>query len=189
MCFLTFWKPSYRLHSNKDTPRRGVFIWVKSTNTIMIAYLLALSALISSFQPTTVAGIAGRIPEFFEEPHKVETTVQEIQNVVEGVKTAWVTAYSSTPEETDDTPFVTASGTSVRDGVIATNFLEFGTKNMPAHPFIRPAFDAMKATSIRIIAEEISAGVNRLGDSAGRLHALSASGELLSSADDSDYGE
>ncbi|MBI4094813.1 MAG: 3D domain-containing protein [Candidatus Liptonbacteria bacterium] len=39
-----------------------------------------------------------------------------------------VTAYSSTPEETDDTPFVTASGTAVRDGVIAANFLPFGTK-------------------------------------------------------------
>jgi len=40
----------------------------------------------------------------------------------------WVTAYSSTPEETDDTPFVTAKGTEVRDGVIAANFLPFGTE-------------------------------------------------------------
>ena len=40
----------------------------------------------------------------------------------------WVTAYSSTPEETDDTPFVTAMGTKVRDGIIATNLLPFGTK-------------------------------------------------------------
>lgn len=39
-----------------------------------------------------------------------------------------VTAYSSTPEETDDTPFTTASNTRVRDGVLATNFLPFGTK-------------------------------------------------------------
>lgn len=40
----------------------------------------------------------------------------------------WVTAYSSTPEETDDTPFITASMTEVRDGVIAANFLPFGTR-------------------------------------------------------------
>lgn len=40
----------------------------------------------------------------------------------------WVTAYSSTPEETDDTPFFTASGSRVREGVIAANFLPFGTK-------------------------------------------------------------
>lgn len=42
--------------------------------------------------------------------------------------TVWVTAYSSTPEETDDTPFITAKGTFVRDGIIAANFLPFGTK-------------------------------------------------------------
>ncbi len=42
--------------------------------------------------------------------------------------TVWITAYSSTPEETDDTPFITAKGTLVRDGIIAANFLPFGTK-------------------------------------------------------------
>ena len=39
-----------------------------------------------------------------------------------------ITAYSSTPEETDDTPFITASGTTTRDGVVASNLLPFGTK-------------------------------------------------------------
>lgn len=39
-----------------------------------------------------------------------------------------LTAYSSSPDETDDTPFTTASGGHVRDGVIAANFLPFGTK-------------------------------------------------------------
>lgn len=37
------------------------------------------------------------------------------------------TAYSSSVDETDDTPFITARGTYVRDGIIATNFLPFGT--------------------------------------------------------------
>jgi len=40
----------------------------------------------------------------------------------------WVTAYSSSPDETDDTPFITASGHHVRDGIIATNILPFGTR-------------------------------------------------------------
>lgn len=44
------------------------------------------------------------------------------------VREVWVTAYSSTPEETDDTPFTTASGTEVRSGILAANFLPFGTK-------------------------------------------------------------
>ncbi|OGZ52853.1 MAG: hypothetical protein A3B25_01005 [Candidatus Ryanbacteria bacterium RIFCSPLOWO2_01_FULL_48_26] len=40
----------------------------------------------------------------------------------------WLTAYSSSVDETDDTPFITASGKHVRDGIVATNFLPFGTK-------------------------------------------------------------
>ena len=42
----------------------------------------------------------------------------------------WVTttAYSSTPDQTDTTPFITASGTYVRDGIVACNFLKFGTR-------------------------------------------------------------
>ncbi len=37
-------------------------------------------------------------------------------------------AYSSTPDQTDDTPFITAWNTRVRDGIIAANFLPFGTQ-------------------------------------------------------------
>lgn len=44
------------------------------------------------------------------------------------VRQVWVTAYSSTPEETDDTPFITANNTEVRDGIIAANFLPFGAR-------------------------------------------------------------
>lgn len=39
-----------------------------------------------------------------------------------------VTAYSSEVGQTDSTPFITASGTSVRRGVIAANFLPIGTR-------------------------------------------------------------
>lgn len=39
-----------------------------------------------------------------------------------------MTAYSSTPGQTDSTPFITANGSHVRDGIVATNFLPFGTK-------------------------------------------------------------
>lgn len=38
-----------------------------------------------------------------------------------------VSAYSSTPDQTDDTPFITANGTYVTDGIVATNILPFGT--------------------------------------------------------------
>lgn len=38
------------------------------------------------------------------------------------------TAYSSTVDQTDSSPFITASGTRVHDGTLAANFLKFGTK-------------------------------------------------------------
>lgn len=39
-----------------------------------------------------------------------------------------LTAYSSTVWQTDDTPFTTASGKTVADGIVANNLLPFGTK-------------------------------------------------------------
>ncbi len=39
-----------------------------------------------------------------------------------------ITAYSSTISQTDDTPFITASGSQVRDGIVANNKYPFGTK-------------------------------------------------------------
>lgn len=43
------------------------------------------------------------------------------------VKTV-LTAYSSTPDQTDGNPFVGASGKRVYDGMVAANWLPFGTK-------------------------------------------------------------
>jgi len=39
-----------------------------------------------------------------------------------------VTAYSSTPWETDNNPFITASGKQVKEGIVANNKYPFGTK-------------------------------------------------------------
>ena len=47
--------------------------------------------------------------------------VKKVMNVI-------ATAYSSSPEETDGDPFTTASGTKVREEIIANNLLPFGTK-------------------------------------------------------------
>ncbi|MEK7151780.1 MAG: 3D domain-containing protein [Patescibacteria group bacterium] len=44
------------------------------------------------------------------------------------ILTLSASAYSSTPDQTDSTPFITAWNTHVRDGIIAANFLPFGTK-------------------------------------------------------------
>ncbi|MCS7183850.1 MAG: 3D domain-containing protein [Patescibacteria group bacterium] len=53
------------------------------------------------------------------------------QNIkIKNIKEYWViiTGYSSSYDETDDTPYITASGEWVTDGIVASNFLPFGTK-------------------------------------------------------------
>jgi len=51
----------------------------------------------------------------------------EAKKAVKTIKVV-ITAYSSTPDQTDDTPFTTASGKTVKDGIVANNMLPFGTK-------------------------------------------------------------
>ncbi|MDP3764672.1 MAG: hypothetical protein Q8Q95_03575 [bacterium] len=55
------------------------------------------------------------------------TSKQPLIGVLKVYET-YVTAYSSSVDETDSTPFITASGKKVRDGIVAANFLPMGTK-------------------------------------------------------------
>ena len=57
----------------------------------------------------------------------VAKAANEAKKVVKTIKVV-ITAYSSTPDQTDETPFITASGKYVKDGIIANNMLPFGTK-------------------------------------------------------------
>lgn len=57
----------------------------------------------------------------FSNPNNPDPKVVSKINVI-------ITGYSSTVWQTDDTPFITASGSYVRDGIIANNYLRFGTK-------------------------------------------------------------
>lgn len=44
------------------------------------------------------------------------------------IRIVTVTAYSSTLDQTDSTPFITASNKLVEEGIVAANFLPFGTR-------------------------------------------------------------
>lgn len=55
-------------------------------------------------------------------------TLPQAENKVVRVVVTTATAYTSSVEECDSTPFITADGSHVRDGIIAANFLKFGTK-------------------------------------------------------------
>lgn len=66
------------------------------------------------------------------ETSSIETAPEEekVPETLKVVKKQWttVTAYSSTVDQCDSSPFYTASGTHVHNGTIASNFLKFGTK-------------------------------------------------------------
>ncbi|MFC1622755.1 hypothetical protein ACFL1Y_02060 [Patescibacteria group bacterium] len=56
-------------------------------------------------------------------------SLPEIENKTpKMVRWVTVTAYSSTVDQCDDSPFITANGKWVYDGLVAANFLYFGTK-------------------------------------------------------------
>lgn len=64
-----------------------------------------------------------------EENTEKNSEINETEKTkVKNKKLVLVTAYSSTVDQCDSTPFITASGTHVHDGTIAANFLKFGTK-------------------------------------------------------------
>ena len=77
----------------------------------MNTFIFAL-ALMNSIS-TTVGSTAATAPVKAAEPVKM---------------TVIATAYTPRPEETDSTPWLTAAGTKTREGVIAANWLPFGTK-------------------------------------------------------------
>lgn len=66
------------------------------------------------------------LPFFLHAPDLVSMAESSEAAAPETLK-MWVTAYSSSVDETDSTPFHTALGTEVRDGIVATNMLPFGT--------------------------------------------------------------
>lgn len=89
------------------------------------------SMFVDSYKPWLHKVVNGSIDIDKNKPEKPETEIPKTEDEVslQVIKTYIVraTAYSSTVDQTDDTPFITASGTHVRDGIIAANFLPFGT--------------------------------------------------------------
>lgn len=81
-----------------------------------------------------------KIPFYFEDPHGfllednfyligIEAESQKLEGLEKFERLpAILTGYSSSPEETDETPNITASGSEVEDGICANNLLPLGTK-------------------------------------------------------------
>src|ERR1700677_1264647 len=97
-------------------PERGFFIG--KTMKKVITFLVVLGSLgYYTALPFFVANAGG-------DPVSPANTVSTSTSVLY----LRVTAYASVPDETSDHPFITASGQHVRDGIVASNILPFGTK-------------------------------------------------------------
>lgn len=97
--------------------------------------VLAPAAVESSFSPAIYIGtekIKYRLPLgaiVVNSNSILQAKSPNIQKVEQAPKfLVYVTAYSSSVDETDSTPFITASGTETRDGVIASNIFSLGTR-------------------------------------------------------------
>ena len=107
----------------------AVFDWI-SGSTGKTSGGLAFSLLSSYLNRGTLANAKDENDQNPDDTSTAQNlSATNITSVVNEIVVA-ATAYSSTPDQTDDSPFITALGTTVRDGIIATNFLPFGTKIM-----------------------------------------------------------
>ena len=128
----------------KYTPEKEFFRYIHTIkNNIMNKFLLIRSIIIGFISSIVLYGIA--IPQTIDadlKNSKIElsqakpikngrlitsNTDKSSHQIVKTIKMV-ITAYSSTKEQTDDTPFITASGKKVIGGIIANNMLPFGTK-------------------------------------------------------------
>jgi len=82
------------------------------------------------YEPLTPIDVEGR---FYFDKKTVDNIIRghfysQESLVSPGIYPIVVTGYSSSVAQCDSTPFITASGSRVREGIAAANFLPFGTK-------------------------------------------------------------
>jgi|YelNatPaOPRAMG01_1025707.scaffolds.fasta_scaffold06605_9 3D (Asp-Asp-Asp) domain-containing protein len=108
--------------------------WLKLAKTSLKASLV-MGLILASSQPFSLADEPLTVPSNLKpsDSSQLITTDQtfllplKLQTVKER-RWVTVTGYSSTVEETDEDPFITASGKWVADGFVASNALPFGTQ-------------------------------------------------------------
>lgn len=96
---------------------------------VLLVAALCLSA--EALFPHLALAEARSIPDYMPASLRLPVAAERAPRLVVQVL---VTAYSSTPDQTDDTPFTTANGTTVHTGVVAANWLPFGAHvRLPDH--------------------------------------------------------
>ncbi len=90
------------------------------TKKIIFLFLIVFVSLVSFF---TKAAAPYNLKHNLKVEKSFEITREDFYELE-----VYLTAYSSSIDETDDDPFITSLGTYVREGVVATNLLPFKTK-------------------------------------------------------------
>ena len=90
--------------------------------------LVQQNSLLSQNSHEEVKIIKKEGPQEFVGPRKFIKPKENIKIVPKKKMRVLATAYSSTVDQCDSSPFITANGTHVHDGTLAANFLKFGTK-------------------------------------------------------------
>lgn len=110
---------------NKLIPERIRAMTMRKT----VAYLLASFLFFDLFSPQFSGALIGGSASLEKDVQDTVIAYDISQKPVEILtRQVIVTAYSSTPDQTDSTPFITAANTHVRDGIVAANFLPLHTK-------------------------------------------------------------
>jgi len=109
------------------TAQAGVLDWFRS------AGIPAAQASDGSFD-SLYASVTDDSPAPADQPTLIDNAVAAVSSPTGGVSKTlrqhyWVevSAYTSEVSQTDASPFITAEGTHVRDGIVATNMFPFGT--------------------------------------------------------------
>ena len=101
-----------------------------SPTLIILCCLVLLGGMFSLFRNNNKIVIEDTFPYIFSQGSFLVSLSNPANPPLKVVRTmsTIITAYSSTPGQTDDTPFTTASNKTVKDGIVANNSLPFGTQ-------------------------------------------------------------
>ena len=92
-----------------------------------VATILTLTSQIVNGTPAMAADESVLANSSEKTAVEVVETAEPSPKTPDRVVTADLSAYTSTPGQTDDSPFIAATGKRVHDGMIAVNGLPFGT--------------------------------------------------------------
>lgn len=107
---------------------------IKLSVTVAMVSQLVVPLMVKASFDLNMANSTQKIANLDQKPSdKPETSIKlamadNDEQQPDRVLDAVITAYTSTPGQTDDSPFIAASGKRVHDGMIAANGLPFGTQ-------------------------------------------------------------